>query len=98
MQFTFKMRGLALLLNLVVQAYFLENCVQLYENSKIRKYKNSLVVFQILISTSEYLRSTVYRDLFDSAKVHHLERTFRDTASLNPTQFSTFSGCTRRKV
>ena len=60
-------------------------------NAQVRKFS---VFFEISVSTSEYLRSTVYGPLADSAKVHPLERTFRGTASLIPTQFSTFSGCT----
>ena len=79
----------------LVQAYFLENCVRKFENSKVRKFSG---FFEILISTSGYLGIGVYGDLADSAKVHQLERTFRGTASPIPTCISTFSGWARRKV
>ena len=70
-----------------IQAYFLENCVS----------TQILWFFRISISTSEYLKNTVYGDLADSAKINPLERIFLGTARLIPTQFSTLSGCTRRK-
>ena len=79
----------------MIQAYFLENCVRKFENSKVRKFSGFL---KISISTSAYLGIGVYGDLADSAKVHQLERTFRGTASPIPTWISTFSGWTRRKV
>ena len=89
-------------LNLVVgvlvrhlQAYLVEICVRKFENSKVGKFSG---FFEISISTSVYLGIGVYGDLADSAKVHQLERTFRRTASPIPIRFSTFSGCTRRKV
>ena len=68
---------------------------ELRTNAKVRKFSG---FFEFSISTSAYLGIGVYGDLADSAKVHQLERTFRGTASLILTRFSTFSGCTRRKV
>ena len=68
---------------------------ELRTNAKVRKFSG---FFEFSISTSAYLGIGVYGDLADSAKVHQLERTFRGTVSLIPIRFSTFSGCTRRKV
>ena len=68
---------------------------ELRTNAWVRKFS---VFFGFSISTSAYLGIGVYGDLADSAKVHQVERTFRGTASLIVTQFSTFSGSTRRKV
>ena len=68
---------------------------ELRTNARIRKFS---VVSEFSISTSAYLGIGVYGDLADSAKVHHLERTFRGIKPPFPTQFSTFSGCARRKV
>ena len=79
----------------MIQAYFLENCVRKFENSKVRKFSGFL---KISISTSAYLGIGVYGDLADSAKVHQLERTFRGTKPPLFMAILTFSGCTRRKV
>ena len=87
-------RTLNLVLNLE-QAYFLENCVRTFENSKVRKFSGYV---EILLSTSAYLGIGVYGDLADSARVHQLERTFRRTKPPLFTRNSTFSGFTRRKV